>query len=231
MGHLQHGYNRAALPYQPDRSGGLTSLFVDTIMQEPVTVSLSTQDEPTAQDTSHLMSSLNFTGAKVTSIRTSVPGRIKPLAGVMVNAVVDLSVFQQKLKNNSQNTHTYISTKYIHYIYTYVSFLSIVFSPGTNISSVRHDDLLAGLTVLDNRSKGQLVLIQLDLHSLPGRSRTVNGPPVYTRAENLVPEGNISSSLIAFTDGRVIPLLKYVKYWAQNILKKSSKLVCKIRTE
>lgn len=98
MGQLQPGYNRAALPYQLERSGRLTSLFVDTITQEPVTVSLSIQDEPTAQDTSHLMSSLNFSGAKVTSIRTSVPGRIKPLAGVMVKAVVDLSVFQQKLK-------------------------------------------------------------------------------------------------------------------------------------
>lgn len=73
-------------------------MFVETITQEPVTVSLITQDEPTAQDTSYLMSSLNFTGAKVTSIRTSVPGRMKPLAGVMVKAAVDLSAFQQKLK-------------------------------------------------------------------------------------------------------------------------------------
>lgn len=93
----------------------------------------------------------------------------------------------------------------------------IFFSPGTNVSSVHHDDLLAGLTVLDNRSKGQVVLIQLDLHSLPVKSRTVNGPPIYTRAEHLVPEGNIS--LMAFTDGRVILLLNYFTYWAQNIKK------------
>lgn len=66
-------------------------------MQEPVTVSPSTEDEPTIQDTSYLMSSLSVTGAKVTSRGISMPGRIKPLAGVMVKPRPDLSVFQQKL--------------------------------------------------------------------------------------------------------------------------------------
>lgn len=207
-------------------SGGLTSLFVETMTQEPVTVSLRTQDEPTAQDTSHRMSSLNFTGAKVTSIRTSVPGRINPLAGVMAKAVVDLSVFQQKLKKTTIQTHTHIfqlniSSIFRHHIASDAEHFHF-FSPGTNVSSVRHDDLLAGLTVLDNGSKGQVVLIQLDLHSLPVKSRTVNGPPNYTRAETLVPEGNIGSSLRAFTDGGVILLLKYVKYWAQSIKKAGS---------
>lgn len=76
---------------------GLTSLFVETTMQEPVTVSPTTEDEPIAQDTLYLMSSLRVTGAKVTSRGISMPGRIKPLAGVMVKPRGNLSVFQQKL--------------------------------------------------------------------------------------------------------------------------------------
>lgn len=80
-------------------------MLVETRMQEPVTVSPTTEEEPTVQDASKRMSSLRVTGAKVTSRGMSTPGRMKPLAGVMLRPRADLSVFQQKLIKMQRQTN------------------------------------------------------------------------------------------------------------------------------
>lgn len=91
--------------------GGLTSLLVETRMQDPVTVSPTTEEEPTVQDASKRMSSLRVTGAKVTSRGMSTPGRMKPLAGLMVRPPADLSVFQQKLMRMQRKQQIKKTTK------------------------------------------------------------------------------------------------------------------------
>lgn len=68
-------------------------------MQEPVTVRVTAEEEPSTQQHrfSYLVSFIRSTGAKVTWRGTSMPGQMKPSAGVMDNSGGKSSVFHWNL--------------------------------------------------------------------------------------------------------------------------------------
>lgn len=76
-----------------------TSLLVEAMIQDPVTVRLRGEEEPSTLQSSfsYLMSSFGSTGAKVTSKGTFLPGRIQPAAGVMDTSGGKLAVSQLNL--------------------------------------------------------------------------------------------------------------------------------------